>query len=181
MKMKSLMIALVVSSMLMSATSCNNDKSTNTINETEALNDVVTVEESQSDGEEKKAEASEDEATIQEFITNMYENQLYSQSDFLEAHCSKELLKHLKDEYEYDGEGYAFWLFRTGSQDGKPGAEGVKDKVLSITKDSEGWYHYTFTDGGWHGENKLKVHVENGKVVMDALKCVYDECAAQYN
>jgi len=61
----------------------------------------------------------------------------------------------------------------------KPGAVNVKSKVLSITKDNEGWYHYTFTDGGWHGENKIKLHMENGKVVMDELKCVYDEAAIQ--
>ena len=66
-------------------------------------------------------------------------------------------------------------------QDIKPGAEGVKDKVLSITRDSEGWYHYTFTDGGWHGENKMKVLVENGKVMVDELERVYDELAEEYS
>ena len=109
----------------------------------------------------------------------MYEKDLYTEYDFLEKHCSKAFLQYLKDQYEYDGEGYAVWLFRTSSNDGKPGAEDVKSKVLSITKDNEGWYHYTFTDGGWHGENKIKLHMENGKVVMDELKSVYDEAAIQ--
>ena len=138
------------------------------------------VEENKLD-EEEQVKMQEDDAVIQEFITNMYENHLYCEYDFLEAHCSEGMLQYLRDQYEYDGEGYAIWLFRTGSQDGKPGAEGVKDKVHSITKDSEGWYHYTFTDAGWNGENKLKVHVENGKVVIDDLKCVYDEDAERNN
>ena len=179
--MKSFLIAVAASSLLMSTTSCNSGKSTNTSNETEEVKDEVRVEEIQADGEENRAKAQEDDATIQEFITHMYEKQLYYKYDFLETHCSKELLQHLKDEFEYDGEGYAGWLFRTSSQDIKSGAEGVKDKVLSITKDGEGWYHYTFTDGGWHGENKLKIHVENGKVMMDALERIYDECLATYH
>ncbi|MBO4674232.1 MAG: hypothetical protein J5616_07775 [Bacteroidaceae bacterium] len=177
--MKSLLITLAVSSLMMSATSCNNGKSTNTPNDTEEVKDEMKVEERTE--EEERADALEDDAMIRDFITNMYENDLYLKSDFLEAHCSKGLLQYLKNQYEYDGEGYAVWLFRTSSQDGKPGAEDVENKVLTITKDNEGWYHYTFTDGGWHGENKLKVHVENDEVVMDELKSVYDEDAAQYN
>lgn len=180
MKKKSLLIALAVSSLLITATSCNNGKSTNDSNDAEDVKEEKVVEENKLD-EEEQAKMQEDDAVIQEFITNMYENHLYCEYDFLEAHCSEGMLQYLRDQYEYDGEGYAIWLFRTGSQDGKPGAEGVKDKVHSITKDSEGWYHYTFTDAGWNGENKLKVHVENGKVVIDDLKCVYDEDAERNN
>ena len=180
MKKKSLLIALAVSSLLITATSCNNGKSTNDSNDAEDVKEEKVVEENKLD-EEEQVKMQEDDAVIQEFITNMYENHLYCEYDFLEAHCSEGMLQYLRDHYEYDGEGYAIWLFRTGSQDGKPGAEGVKDKVHSITKDSEGWYHYTFTDAGWNGENKLKVHVENGKVVIDDLKCVYDEDAERNN
>ncbi len=180
MKMKSLLMALAMFSLLITATSCNNTKSTNDSNDTEEVKEEKLVGENKLD-EEEKVEMQEDDAAIQDFITNMYENHLYYEYDFLEAHCSEGMLQYLKDQYEYDGEGYAVWLFRTSSQDGKPGAEGVKDKVHSITKDSEGWYHYTFTDAGWNGENKLKVHVENGKVVIDDLKCVYDEDAERYH
>ena len=91
------------------------------------------------------------------------------------------MLKYLKDEYEYNGDSYAGYLFRTSAQDYKPGAEDVKNKVLSINKDSEGWYHYMFTDGGWRGENKIKVCVENGEVKVDELERVYDEPAEDYN
>lgn len=178
--MKSLLTVLTVSSLLACATSCNSGNSTKTQAESEETTEEQKVEDAPA-VEEAQVEAAEDEAGIRDFITNMYEQELYAETDFLETHCSKALLQYLKDQYEYDGEGYAFWLFRTSSQDGKPEAENVESKVLSVTKDSEGWYHYTFTDGGWHGENKIKLHMENGKVVMDELKCVYDEAASQYN
>lgn len=175
------MIVLAVSSFLACATSCNNGNSTNASTEPEEVKEEQQVEEAQVVEEDRveATDAAEDESAIQDFITNMYEKGLYTEYDFLEKHCSKAFLQYLKDQYEYDGEGYAVWLFRTSSNDGKPGAEDVKSKVLSITKDNEGWYHYTFTDGGWHGENKIKLHMENGKVVMDELKCVYDEAAMQ--
>ena len=179
--MKKSMIVLAVSSFLACATSCNNGNSTNASTEPEEVKEEQQVEEAQVVEEDRveATDAAEDESAIQDFITNMYEKDLYTEYDFLEKHCSKAFLQYLKDQYEYDGEGYAVWLFRTSSNDGKPGAEDVKSKVLSITKDNEGWYHYTFTDGGWHGENKIKLHMENGKVVMDELKCVYDEAAMQ--
>lgn len=179
--MKKSMIVLAVSSFLACATSCNNGNSTNASTEPEEVKEEQQVEEAQVVEEDRveATDAAEDESAIQDFITNMYEKGLYTEYDFLEKHCSKAFLQYLKDQYEYDGEGYAVWLFRTSSNDGKPGAEDVKSKVLSITKDNEGWYHYTFTDGGWHGENKIKLHMENGKVVMDELKCVYDEAAIE--
>ena len=175
--MKSLLTVLAVSSLLACATSCNSGNSAKTQTESEETTEEQKVEEAPAVEEDE----AEDEAKIRDFINNMYEQELYSEEDFLKTHCSKALLQYLKDQYDYDGEGYAFWLFRTSSQDGKPGAENVESKVLSVTKDSEGWYHYTFTDGGWHGENKIRLHMENGQVVMDELKCVYDEAASQYN
>ena len=181
--MKKSMIVLAVSSFLACATSCNNGNSTNASTEPDEVKEEQQVEEAQVVEEDRleaaSAEDAEDESAIQDFITNMYEKDLYTEYDFLEKHCSKAFLQYLKDQYEYDVEGYAVWLFRTSANDGKPGAEDVKSKVLSITKDNEGWYHYTFTDGGWHGENKIKLHMENGKVVMDDLKSVYDEAAIQ--
>ena len=160
MKKKYLVIAMSALFLLTCTTSCGNGKS-------DAGKDNALV------------QNPEDDALIRDFIINMYENKLYNDYDFLEEHCTTRMLQYLKDEYEYDGDGYAGYLFRTGAQDIKPGAEGVKDKVLSITRDSDGWYHYTFTDGGWHGENIMKVRVENGKVLVDELDRLYDELAGE--
>ena len=182
MKKKYLLIAMSAFFLLTCATSCNNGKSANDKNDTEEVTEKNMENGGKDDAEKEDAlvQNSEDDALIRDFITNMYENELYYDYDFLKAHCTARMLQYLKDEYEYDGEGYAGYLFRTGAQDSKPGAENVKDKVLSITRDSDGWYHYTFTDGGWHGENKIKVHVENGKVMVDELDRLYDEHAREY-
>ena len=110
MSRKNLLITVVAFSLLMYVTSCNEGKNTNTSHETEEVKDSMKVEENQTDGGVYQKEAQEDVATIQEFITNMYEYQLYNEYDFLETHCSKELLQYLKDEYEYVGDGYAVWL-----------------------------------------------------------------------
>ncbi len=62
---------------------------------------------------------------IKVFITQMYNNKLYEDYDFLRKHCSSGLLKKLQDAYPYDTDGiaYATWLFRSGQQDSKPGAD----------------------------------------------------------
>jgi hypothetical protein len=174
MNKKFLLIAMSALFLLTCATSCNNGKSANDKNGTEEINE--------NEGKDDAlVENAEDDAIIRDFITNMYENKLYYDEDFLKAHCTAKMLQYLKDQYEYDGDGYAGYRFRTSAQDDKPGAEDIKDKVLNITKDSEGWYHYTFTDGGWHGENKIKVRVENGEVMVDELERVYDEPLEEYN
>ena len=172
MKKKYLLIAISALFLLTFSTSCGNGKSTN---------DKSEIEENTENSD--KGDAEKNDSLIRDFITNMYEKELYYNYDFLEAHCTKKMLKYLKDEFEceYGDDGYAGYLFRTGAQDDKPGAEDVKDKVLKITKDSEGWYHYTFTDGGWRGENKIKVRVENGKVMVDEVERVNNEYAEAGN
>ncbi len=68
-----------------------------------------------------------------EFIREMYEKIQYENYSFLEKHCSKSLLAKLSEQYDYDGEGYAVWKFRSGVQDGPsiPEAE-----VIRILRDS---------------------------------------------
>ena len=168
------------------AASCNNSKGTKDngdAGQTPELSDVnqdTMPERDEYLTQHEMPEKLEDDSAIRSFIKRMYENQKYNDYDFLEHHCTARLLQHLRDEYEYDGEGYAGWLFRTCAQDGKPGVEGVSDTVLNISKDNDGWYHYVFTDGGWRGENKIKAYVENGKVMVDEVERVYDEAAEAY-
>lgn len=118
-----------------------------------------------------------EEATIKRFITDMYNNRLFENYTFLEKHCSQRLLKKLADDYDYDSEGvaYAVWDFRTGCQDFKEGSAKAS-KIISVKKTADGWYQYEFLDVGWYGINRLKCHIEDGEVIMDALENVYDEC-----
>ena len=57
--------------------------------------------------------------TIQ-FIKDFYANYVFGAKNYVPAvkkHCTAKLQKQLKDNYEYDSEGYAIWNFRTGMQD----------------------------------------------------------------
>lgn len=118
---------------------------------------------------------ADNQLVVREFIEDMYNNHLYEEYDFLEKHCTEHLLKVLRDNYDYDGEGYATWNFRTCAQDSKSNSEN-SSKVISIEYLGEDWYAYEFYDGGWKGKNKIKASVVEGEVVMDAVESLYDEC-----
>ena len=136
-----------------------------------------------SDDMEEAADKTKQEQTIKNFVTDMYEKQRYEDYDFLREHCTRKMLEKLSEEYEYDGEGYAIWLFRTSSQDGKPGSEGMKNKVTSFSKDQNNggdWFVYKFLDGGWRGENRIKVFIYEGKCWIDGVERISDEAAAAY-
>ena len=98
-----------------------------------------------------------------DFISDMYENSLYEDYSFLEKHCSKSLLAKLSDEYDYDGEGYAVWMFRSGAQDG-PSEEHL---MIHIEDGGDGWYIYTAIDMGITFRKKIKISHEGGRTMID--------------
>ena len=111
---------------------------------------------------------------IKTFITQMYNNKLYEDYDFLQKHCSAKLLKKLQDAYPYDTDGiaYATWLFRSGQQDIRPGADD-KTIVLKIKADGD-WFVYTALDMGWKFTNRIKVSNKDGKIVIEDICEVKD-------
>lgn len=110
------------------------------------------------------------ETAFKSFITKMYNEKLYEDYDFLQKHCSPELLKKLQDAYPYDSDGpaYATWLFRSGQQDDKPGSDG-KTKMLDVKVDGD-WYVYTALDMGWEFTNRIKMGIKDGKIIIDDIK-----------
>lgn len=112
---------------------------------------------------------------IRPFITKMYTEKLYEDYDFLQKHCSTELLKKLQDAYPYDTDGiaYATWLFRSEQQDSKPGTNG-KSCMLEAKADKDNWYIYRAIDMGWEFTKRLKVSYENGKIVISDI-CPVEE------
>ena len=109
---------------------------------------------------------------IKFFITQMYINKLYEEYDFLQKHCSAELLKKLRDAYPYDTDGtaYATWLFRSGQQDSKPGAD---DKTIMLEVKADGdWFVYTALDMGWKFTNRIKITNKGGKVIIEDICAV---------
>ena len=99
----------------------------------------------------------------------MYNDKLYEDYDFLQKHCSDELLKKLQDAYTYDSDGpaYATWLFRSGLQDDMPGSDG-KTMMLDIKTDGD-WYVYTALDMGWKVTNRIKVISKDGKIIIEDM------------
>ena len=109
---------------------------------------------------------------IKSFITQMYDNKLYEDYDFLQKHCSAELLKKLQDAYPYDTDGiaYATWLFRSGKQDSKLGAD---DKTIMLEVKADGdWFVYTALDMGWKFTNKIKITNKGGEIIIEDVCAV---------
>lgn len=108
-----------------------------------------------------------------EFIRNMYEKSLYEDYSFLEKHCSKSLLAKLSEEYDYEGEGYAGWKFRSGAQDG-PSKEHV---ITSIEDEGNGWYKYTAIDMGITFTKRVRISHEGRESIMEDIVDVYRRIA----
>lgn len=98
-----------------------------------------------------------------EFIRDMYENVLYEDYGFLEKHCSESLLSKLSAAYDYEGEGYAVWAFRSGAQDG-PSNE---HSVIHIEDNGDGWYTYTAMDMGITFRKRIKILHEGGRTMIE--------------
>lgn len=109
---------------------------------------------------------------IKSFITQMYNNKLYEDYDFLRKHCSSGLLKKLQDAYTYDTDEkvYATWLFRSGQQDSKPGADN-KTIMLEVKADGD-WFIYTALDMGWKFTNKIKITNKGGEIIIEDVCAV---------
>ena len=112
---------------------------------------------------------------IKSFIIRMYEDKLYQNYDFLQKHCSAELLKKLQDAYPYDANGvaYATWLFRSGQQDIKPESNG-KPRMLEVKTDNGDWYIYRAIDMGWEFTKRIKISNKDGKIVISDICLVKD-------
>ena len=103
------------------------------------------------------------------FITDMYDNEKYTDYNFLRKHCTDKMLQYLHDNYEYDcesGDCFAVWMFRSDEQDGANDSYGV----LSVEPKGDDWYLYTFNDMGFKGAHLIKVIDQDGQLMIDALK-----------
>lgn len=116
--------------------------------------------------EEAYLGTSPEKDIIINFITDMYNNDRYFEDEFLYQHCSQKLIRKLKANYDYPGEGLAFWLFRTNAQEVKDLYD-QESKIISVTADEDGWFSYSFLDMGWKGLNRMKAHIENDNVIID--------------
>jgi hypothetical protein len=117
------------------------------------------------------------DAQIRQFITTMYNKSLYEDEDFLRENCTRKMLKKLADNYDYEGEGLACWLFRTSTNDGG----GADNGIINVGREDDNnfWWRYEFNDGIYRGINRIKILVIDDKIWIDDVERVYDEAAEQ--
>lgn len=105
-----------------------------------------------------------DTTKAESFIRDMYDNVRYEDYSFIEEHCTARLKRRLKAAYDYEGEGYAVWLFRSGVQDGPDDTHGI------TAMEREGkWFTYDAMDMGVHFIRSVKVKVRKDRILMDAV------------
>ena len=103
------------------------------------------------------------------FIIKMYNKKLYEDYDFLQKHCSQELLKKLQDACPYDSDepAYATWMFRSGQQDCKPDSD-CQTTLLDVKSEGE-WYTYNALDMGWEFTRRIKLSTNENRIIIDDI------------
>lgn len=110
-------------------------------------------------------------SNINSFIESFYNEYIFGSNNFNDIAkntCTPKLLKYLKESYDYEcdgGECYAFWLFRSGAQDG------INDlsKVINVEVVGNGWYKITYFDMGYKYATKVKIVNINGTIMFDEI------------
>lgn len=152
--MKKLFIVLSVFILIFTSMICScNNKSNNNNEETIECDDKSNIDE---------------ETLVKDFLSNLYSNYVFGNNDFddIKTHFSQSIVNQLRDEFEYDGGGYAVWLFRSGAQDGPSQIS----RVNNISLLSDGWYKVEMTDMGYDVSCRFKVSVEDGAVFVTAFE-----------
>lgn len=132
---------------------------------------------SQKTPSEKSMEETKESVSVNEqnqvnlFLQELYDKYVFGNDDFcnfedIVEHFSPKILTKLRNEFEYDGGGYAVWLFRTGAQDGPED----KSEVTSISTEGDGWYTVFFSDMGIKGSCRFQAKLVNGKVFVSKFE-----------
>lgn len=111
---------------------------------------------------------------VKKLLTDMYNNELYQNHEWLEAHCTDKCLQYLQREYEYiceDGPCYATWKFRTDNQDG----DTDEHRMISVESKGNNYYEYTFIDMGFRGKNRVKIISIDNHLCIDEIIHISEE------
>lgn len=97
----------------------------------------------------------DEEALAHGFFQNLYNNYVFGNEDFanISKNFAPDIVQKLKDDYDFDGEGYAVWELRSGNQDG----DSDVCSVDSVVSEGNGWYKVWFTDMGTPGSHRFKL------------------------
>ena len=81
-------------------------------------------------------------------------------------YCTKSLAKKLADDFEYDGDGYAVWDFRSGYQDGDSDVQ----EVESVEELADNMYKVTYNDMGHKGACIITVVSEGDDILFHEIE-----------
>ena len=77
-------------------------------------------------------------------------------------YCTSAMLERLAKAYDFDGEGYATWLLRSGAQDGDDATE-----IVAIDADADNTVIVSYVDMGNPGMTRLHFKEEGGAWKVD--------------
>lgn len=105
------------------------------------------------------------------FLQELYDKYVFGNDEFCDFedivdHFSPKILTKLRNEFEYDGGGYAVWLFRTGAN----GGPSNRSEVTSISTEGDGWYTVFFIDMGIKSSCRFKAKLVEGKVFIEKFE-----------
>ena len=103
---------------------------------------------------------------IQEFYKNYVFGNEAMTREVAYKYCTKSLVKKLADDYDYDGEGYAVWDFRSGAQDGDSDVQ----EVTNIEELVENTYKVTYNDMGHIGVCIISVVPEGDDILFNEIE-----------
>lgn len=133
----------------------------------EQTSDTVDFEETTEIAEEAAPSVLSDE-NVYAFFADLYNNYVFGIQNFdnIKVQFSDAIVTELREDFPYDGEGYAVWVFRTEAQDG-PNEVSSLDQVTPL---EDGWYEVKFTDMGIKGSHQFKLSEKDGKIFVEEYK-----------
>ena len=172
--MKKILFSLIVPSVFLFLASCSNSPEKASPAETgvdststKVDSAATKVDSFASTVETPQITKAEEEKLVTVFLKDLYEKYVLdiirTSHDFSEikSHFSPKILKKMRKEFEYEGGGYALWIFRTGVQDGPS-----ESKLGSIKPEGDGWYKVSFSDMGFKSSCRFKAEIRDGKVFI---------------
>lgn len=91
--------------------------------------------------------------TDKDVIIDIYKAVFDGNSEVLMKNCTPSVVKRLKIDYDYDGDGMAIWELRSGEQDGPDEIS----RLTAIKPLGDGWYQIYFLDMGNKGSRKVRI------------------------
>ena len=120
--------------------------------------------------EESAASQPNQNAKAIEKIQEFYQKYVFGREEMTREvaykYCTKSLAKKLADDYDYDGEGYAVWDFRSAAQDGDSDVQEVND----IEELTENMYKVTYNDMGHKGVCIITVVSEGDDILFNEIE-----------